>query len=658
MKKLMLDAPGKRILTLGDEAIVRGGLEAGVNFVTTYPGAPASEVADAFMEVSKEIPEIYFEYSANEAVASACAWGGAWGGANSIVCFKMLGLNVAADIVQCSNYAGTKPGSLVIVHAGDPGLISSTNEADNRDIARHMGLPIFEPSGIQEAKDFMIHAVAMSKKWDLAVLFNFNTRLAHSMGDIELGSLEALSNVSPVGKFKSAKSRYIQAQAIGLENHRRLHKRLKKAKKWAEKNEAGLNKIVPGAESAKVGIITGGMSYGYVLEACNLLELDDIPILRLGIQFPIAEKTVVDFSSNLDKIIVVEEMDPFLEDSIKRVLFDAGIKLEIYGKDIYKRGVLPISGEFNHDIVTKAIMKVLPDAKPKIDISTITNKYSKVKGGLAQRMASFCAGCPHRATVYALKKTLNDAGISDKAVIGDDIGCYALAAAPPLSMGDYLICMSSGVGIGQGLAHRINTSDQPIFAFIGDSTFFHSGMPALLNAIYSNADITLIIMDNRWTALTGHQPLPHTGVNSLGEEMDPIKLYDICRSMGVKYIKVVDAYRIKTLQKVFLDCLNPKNKGPKVVISTRECNIQVDRRRRRAKLPEEIEFRYQIIPERCERCDECTKVFGCVAIRQDKDENGVEYYYIEEAKCTNCGVCKDVCPNGAIVETVLIRPQI
>ncbi|MHC1592370.1 MAG: thiamine pyrophosphate-dependent enzyme, partial [Candidatus Helarchaeales archaeon] len=537
------------------------------------------------------------------------------------------------------------------------GLISSTNEADNRDVARHMGLPIFEPSGIQEAKDFMITAVQMSKKWDLAVLFNFNTRLAHSKGDIELGSLDALSKISPVGKFKSAKSRYIQAQAIGLENHRRLHKRLKKAKKWAEKNEAGLNKLVPGAENARVGIITGGMSYGYVLEACEMLGLNDVPILRLGIQFPLADKMVVDFSSNLEKLIIVEEMDPFLEDSVKRALFDAGVKLEIYGKEIYDRGVFPISGEFNHDIVTSCIQKILPDVKSKVDLTAINSKYASVKSSLAQRMASFCAGCPHRATVYALKKTLVDAGIADKAVIGDDIGCYALAAAPPLSMGDYLICMSSGLGIGQGIAHRINTSEQPVFAFIGDSTFFHSGMPSLLNAVYTNADITLIILDNRWTALTGHQPLPHTGVNSLGEPFDPIKLYDICKALGVKFVKVVDAYRIKTLQNVFRECLNPKNKGPKVVISTRECNIQVDRRRRRGLIPEDVIYKYQIIPERCERCDECVKVFGCVAIRQGKDENGDDYYYIEEAKCTNCGVCKDVCPNGAIVETVLIRPK-
>lgn len=654
MTNLMLDAPGKRILTLGDEAIVRGGLEAGVNFVTTYPGAPASEVADAFMEVSKEIPEIYFEYSANEAVASACAWGGAWGGANAIVCYKMLGLNVAADIVQCSNYAGTKPGSLVIVHAGDPGLISSTNEADNRAIAKNMGLPIFEPSGIQEAKDFMIYAAQMSKKWDLAVMFNFNTRLAHSMGDIELGSLEALSKELPVGKFKSAKSRYIQAQAIGLENHRRLHKRLKKAKKWITKNELGINKIVPGAEGAKTGIITGGMSYGYVLEACNMLGFDDIPILRLGMQFPLADETVINFCSNLEKVIVVEELNPFLEDSVKRVCFDAGLKFEIFGKQIYQRGVFPISGEFNHDIVTKGFMKILPDSKPKIDISGITAKYNTVKGGLAQRLASYCAGCPHRATVYSLKKTLIDAGMADKAVIGDDIGCYALAAAPPLSMGDYLICMSSGIGIGQGLAHRINTSEQPVFALIGDSTFFHSGMPMLLNAVYNDADVTLIIMDNRWTALTGHQPLPHTGINSLGEEMDPIKITDICRAFGVKFIRVVDPYQIKALQNVFLECLNPRRKGPKVVIATRECNIQVDRRTRRAG-PQKIEYRYQIIPERCERCDECIKVFGCVAIRQDKDEEGNDFYYIEEAKCTNCGVCKAVCPNGSIVETVLIK---
>ena len=652
----MLDSPGKRILVLGDEAFVRGGLEAGVNFVTTYPGAPASEVADAYRDVAKEIPDIYFEYSMNEAVATNVAFGGAWGGANALVCFKVLGLNVAADIMQCANYAGVNPGSLVCVHAGDPGVISSTNEADNRDIARHMGMPIFEPSGIQEAKDFTKYAVEMSKKWDLAVMLNFNTRLAHSMGDIELGPLK--SGGSPVGKFKKNKTKYLQGSMFAIENHKRLIKRIKKARKWAVKDPFKMTKHIPGGESAKVGVITGGMSYGYVLEALDLLNLNKVPILRLGVQNPVPDDTIVNFCNDLEKVIVVEELDPYLENEVKRAAFDAGQKFEIYGKNWYK-GPFKAFGEFSPDDVVKGIMKIIPDAVPKFDIGEIEKKAKGLTQGLSTRLAAYCAGCPHRSTVYALKKVLMEEGIEQQAVVGDDIGCYALATIPPLSLADWLICMSSGLGIGQGVAQRIDTDAQPVFAYMGDSTFFHSGMPTLLNAVYSQANITLIIMDNRWTALTGHQPLPHTGVNSMLEEnKNPVSIPKIVRSFGVKYVKQIDSYENKALQRVFRDCLNPKNKGPKVVISTHECNIQVERRRQRAirgGYVEPLVHHYQIIPERCLKCDECLKVFGCVAIRVEKDDKGEEYYMIEDAKCTDCGVCTQVCPNGAIVKTTEMR---
>ncbi|NHI91415.1 MAG: hypothetical protein EAX96_02860 [Candidatus Lokiarchaeota archaeon] len=654
MKNLMLDSPGKRILVLGDEAIVRGGLEAGANFITTYPGAPASEVADTFRDIAKEMPDIYFEYSMNEAVATNVAFGGAWGGANAVVCFKMLGLNIAADIIQCANYAGPGPGSLVVVHAGDPGLISSTNEADNRDMARHMGMPIFEPSGIQEAKDFTKYAVQMSKKWDLAVMLNFNTRLAHSMGDIELGPL--ISGGPSIGKFKKDKTKYLQGAMIALQNHNRLIKRIKKAGKWAEKDEFKMNKIIHGSESAKIGVITGGMSYGYVLEALDMLNLTDLPVLRIGIQNPVPDETIINFCNNLEKVIVVEELDPYLENEVKRVAFDAGQKFEIYGKNWYK-GPFKAVDEFSPDDVVKGIMKVIPEAKPKFDITEIEKKTKGLVGALGQRLAAYCAGCPHRSTVYALKKVLMEEGIELKAVVGDDIGCYALATIPPLALADWLVCMSSGLGIGQGVAHRVDTDEQPVFAYMGDSTFFHSGMPTLLNAVYSQANITLIIMDNRWTALTGHQPLPHTGINSMGEVVeDTVSIPKICRAFGVKYVKQIDSYENKALQRIFRDCL--KIKGPKVVISSHECNIQVERRRQRALRGGYIEpevYNYQIIPERCLKCNECLKVFGCVAIRVEKDEKGEDYYFIEDAKCTQCGVCTQVCPNGSIVRTVQMR---
>lgn len=498
-----------------------------------------------------------------------------------------------------------------------------------------MEFPFFEPSSIQEAKDFTKEAFIQSKQWDLPVMINFNARIAHSMGDMELGPL---SQITGTGKFKADKTKYLCGAMIGLENHKRLLKRLNKVAKYSETSP--FNKIVPG--DAKTGVITGGISYGYVLEALDACGLDDIPVLRLGIQFPLAEKMVLDFCNNLEKVIVVEEMEPFLEDSIKQIAFEGGLKFEIFGKNTFPR-----VNEFSPDIVLDGIGKIL-NVKPKIDVESIVKSHKKIASQMPARMPSFCAGCPHRATAYALKKAIEGKDV----VVGADIGCYALVITPPLSVGDWLICMSSGAGIGQGIAHRI---DQPVFTFMGDSTFFHTGMQAVLNAVYTSANITVIIMDNRWTALTGHQPCPHTGVNSLGEPFDPIKIAEVCKALGVKYIRVVDAYNIKTLENVFRQCL--KVKGTKVVIATRECNIQVDRREKQEKARgiERKEYSYyRIIPERCQQCDECLLIFGCVAIRQEIDEKGDKYYFIEDAKCTNCGVCKAVCPNNAIVEADIL----
>ncbi len=634
MKRIMLDSPGKRILVLGDEAIVRGALEAGCNYVTTYPGAPASEVADAYAEVVKEIPEIYFEYSTNEAMAAGSAFGGAWSGANALVCFKMLGLNVAADYMQCATYGGTKPGALVIAHAGDPGLISSTNEADNRDVFRHMGIPIFEPSSIQELKDFTKEAFPVSKKNDIPITINFNTRIAHSMGDIELGPLGVIEGK---GKFKPDKTRFLLGAMIGLQNHKRLFKRHKKIKKYAAKSP--FNKIIPG--DSKIGVIAGGMSFGYALEALNACDLNDVPIFRPGIQFPLDEEQVLNFCNDLETVIVLEEMEPFLENYIKQIAFDGGLKFKVFGKDVFPR-----VDEFSPDIVIKGIMKAVEGVKSRYDIDSISKMHGKVRGSLVTRLPTFCAGCPHRATAYALRKATEGKDV----IIGADIGCNALVTT--YGMGEWMVCMSSGLGIGQGIAHR---DDRPVFTFMGDSTFFHTGMQALLNAVYTQANITLIIMDNRWTSMTGHQPLPHSGVNSLGEPFDPIKIADICRAFGVKFIRVVDAYNIKTLERVYRQTFNVK--GPKVIISSRECNIQVDRREKREAargIIKPLQSYYRIIPERCQQCDECLLIFGCVAIRVGFDENGEKYYYIEDAKCTNCGVCKDVCPNSAIVEADIL----
>ncbi|MHA1649253.1 MAG: thiamine pyrophosphate-dependent enzyme, partial [Candidatus Helarchaeota archaeon] len=354
---------------------------------------------------------------------------------------------------------------------------------------------------------------------------------------------------------------------------------------------------------------------------------------------PLSPPEIIKFvkDHNLEKLIIVEELLGFLENEVKEILFDAGIQVELHGKDTF-----PAAGELNVDEVQKGLAQIL-GIELGDRFKTILKRAQRARSQIPPREPTFCPGCPHRATYYAMKKATGGVG-----VFGGDIGCNTLGIRSPFAIVDWVICMGAGIGIAQGIAHK---SNQNVFAFIGDGTFFHSGMTGVLNAIYNDANMMLIIMENHWVGMTGHQPTPSTGLSSNREPITPVQIKDVVKAFGCKWVRTVDPYHTLQLIETIKDGL--KRKGFRVLIADQECSVQSDRRFRRllrekkGRIPRTY---YQIDPERCQKCKECLEKLACPAILI-KEENGEEIIYIEEPRCTHCGVCYEICPNAGITKT-------
>lgn len=620
---------------MGNEAMTRAAIEAGVGFSTTYPGTPASEIGDALAALAKDIPNFYFEYSINEAAAIEGAAGASWIGIRSLCTMKHVGLNVASDALHTLAQSGTsKTGGLVIICASDPGAWSSSSEQDDRWFSYHVNMPILEPSNVEEAYKFLFKAFEVSESYNVPVLLYPSSRVCHSVGTIQLGEIKPATEK---GVFKPAVSRFVNAQIVSIQNKKNLLGAIKKLRKKSDTLQ--LNRVIEGTSTT--GIITSGTSFGYTMEALDLLGVYDIPILKLGLIFPLSPPEIENFvkSHNLTKLIIVEELLGFLENELKEVLYDAGIQVELHGKDTFSP-----AGELTIDDIREGLAKLLGIELGEA-YKAIMKKAQKGRSQVPSREPTFCPGCPHRATFYAMRKATNREG-----VFGGDIGCNTLGLRSPFALVDWVVCMGAGVGIAQGISHK---SDQPVFAFIGDGTFFHAGMTNTLNAIYNNANMMLIIMENHWVGMTGHQPTPSTGISSIGDPIIPVQIKDIVKAFGAKWIRTVDPYRTRQLIETIKDGM--KQPGFKVIISDRECSVQSDRRFKRlmrkteGKMPQTF---YYIDPERCQRCKECLTKIACPAIML-KVEDGKEVIYIEEPRCTHCGVCQEICPNAGIVETQL-----
>lgn len=514
LKILLEDAPRKRVLLLGNEAIARGILEAGISVVTTYPGTPASEIGDSISEIAKEAG-LYMEYSVNEMVAVQVAAGAANSGVRSLTAMKHVGLNVAADMVMTLAYVGVR-GGYVIVTADDPECYSSQNEQDSRFYALLSNLPCLEPSNPHEAKEMTVTAIEISEKLELPVLLRTTTRVSHTRGPVQYGKV-----VKPNlrGDFIRDMKRLVMVPAFSRPKHDVLLRKVAEAKQISETSP--YNEVVK--RGGEIGIISSGSAFNYAVEAANLIDLD-AGFLKLGMTHPLPEKTITKFLQSYRKVVIVEELEPYLEMQIKAIAKDHSPNVEISGK--MTADFFPRQGELSTRLVAIGLSKITGKSV-LIDFQKISEKFAEATKGLPSRPPILCAGCPHRASYFVIKKVGGD-----KTVYPDDIGCYALGISPPLNVGDIMICMGASVGTAQGIS---KTTGRETIATLGDSTFFHAAIPGLINAVYNNSKIVVAVLDNQATAMTGHQPHPGTGTTGMQTPAEKILIEKVAEGCGIKY---------------------------------------------------------------------------------------------------------------------------
>ena len=631
MKQLTIssDAPGERLFVLGNEAIARGAIEAGVQVAAAYPGTPSSEILETLAGVAKEL-DIYVEWSTNEKVAFEVALAASICGVRAMACMKHVGVNVAHDPLMTASYIGAK-GGLVLLSADDPWAWSSQNEQDTRYIAEQGYIPILEPSSVQEAKDMMADAFKLSEEFRHLFMVRSVTRVGHARSDIVLGEI---SRERRKGSFEKDPSWLVYTPAVARRNKPLMIERFEEIKKRV--NILPYNQLRL-ADRARLGVIACGLSYSYALEAVKWLGVEDrVSILKIGTPHPLPEELVTRLLKSVGEILVVEELDPFVELHVKAIAQEEGILVKIHGKDL-----VPVVGELSTAKVTEAIAR-LTDSKPPVDFAELDKLEQETAPLLPWRPPALCPGCSHRASLYAIKtaskKVARDYGKDVEPIYPGDIGCYCLGVNPPLEAVDTTVCMGGSFGIANGLAHVV---EAPIIAHLGDSTFFHAGIPPLINAVYNKANITMVILDNSATAMTGFQPHPGTGYTAIGDETILLKIEDIARACGVKFVEVIDPFDLKkatdTIEKAI------RFDGPAVIVSRRLCTVIEQREKRKRK---EKVIPYLVDQDKCNiKCDACTELLGCPAITKQDGKT-----IIDSSLCTGCGICAQICPYKAIIE--------
>jgi indolepyruvate ferredoxin oxidoreductase alpha subunit len=617
--EILEDKPSKKILLLGNEAITRGAMEAGIDVATTYPGTPSSEIADTFSLIArsftkqKKDPPFYFEYSTNEKVALEVAAAASFSGLRALTCMKHVGLNVASDSFMTYLYVGCKGGH-VIVSADDPSCHSSQNEQDNRYFALFGSAPMLEPTTPEEAKEMTRLGFEISEEIGLPILLRTTTRLNHVRGPIDLKKLK-----KGKGKgFHKKDPMLVPLPAISRKMHPALLKKMEKAEKISEKSP--FNEIITIGKPSGWGIVTSGVSYNYVRELVEELGLD-VKILKLGMTHPLPRMMCEKFIKDCKNIVVVEELEPLLENQFKTIAFDIGAKAKIFGKST---GYFSRLYEYNLDVVADAFSKIFK----------VKNPYSKPKDSkieLPSRPPALCPGCPHRATYYAVKMA-KPRGV----IYPSDIGCYTLGKAKPYEVADLLLCMGSNAGIACGLAV---STDQKVVSFMGDSTFFHSGIPPIIDAVHHNHDTVICVLDNRTTAMTGHQPHPGTDFDGMGRPAKRIMVADVVKGCGVQHIEIVNPNNIKETTQAFKRAIDFK--GCSVVVSKAPCILLANRDKRKQGVKIPI---YTINQEKCTQCKLCISKFSCPAFYYAEDDS----IHIDEQQCNGCGNCISVCGFKAI----------
>ncbi|CAB49988.1 indolepyruvate ferredoxin oxidoreductase subunit alpha [Pyrococcus abyssi] len=605
----------KRLL-MGNEAIAYGALESGIAFATGYPGTPSTEVIETIARLK---PEVFAEWAPNEKVALEEAAGVSYAGLRSLVTMKCVGLNVAADPLMSLAYSGVE-GGLVILVADDPGPHTSQTEQDDRYYGKIAILPVLEPYDPQEAHDLIKYAYELSEKYKVPVIFRTTTRVNHTTADVEVGEFVEL-NRKPV--FKKDIERYVRAS---MEGNRRRHKWLNETIRKIEEefNSMPFNWV---EGEGKLGIIVEGAPYNYVKEILPSIG-EDFKILKLSTPHPLPRKLVLDFLKSVEKVIVIEEGAPFLEEEIKVVAYEEGLSVPIYGK---RTGLLPLEGELTPRLVKNAILKFLGKEAEEVSIPQEVLEAEKLA---PKRPPGMCPGCPHRGSYRALLDALRELGYGRFDIpIHGDIGCYALSLLPPLEAIWTEFVMGASISLANGQSVVMN---KKIVATIGDSTFFHNGIQPLIDAVYKDLDVLVIILDNRTTAMTGHQPHPGTGGSETGRKFREIDIEALVRAIGVKYVKTVDPYDLKATKEAIKEAMQVK--GPAVIIAKRECVIPVIRRGETREPP-------IIIEEKCTGCKACILLSGCQALIYDPETRKVK---IDELICTGCGICNQLCPFDAI----------
>lgn len=597
---------------MGNQAIALGALAAGVRLVAGYPGTPSTEVLETVAKNRQE--NTYVEWSVNEKSAMEVGAGAAYTGARTMVTMKQVGLNVAADPLMSLEYIGVK-GGMVILVADDPGPISSQTEQDTRHFARFSKLPCFDPSTVQEAYDMVQEAFEYSEKYGTPVFFRSTTRVSHGYASIQVKDVEEYKNVEPEGFVKDTK-RWVIFPKLSYQAHINIEARNEELAKVFSQYKRNL--LIPAEDRCKElkkGIATGGFNYTYVTEA--MADLGQLRELKVSTPHPFPEQLAVEFLTGLEEVLCIEELDPVIERELIYIAGKYHLPVKILGKLSHH---VKNSGENTRDSVLADITAFMGRQLPEQG----ENGQAVPAPELPVRPPVLCAGCPHRASFYAVKKAMQ----GRKTIFCGDIGCYTMGNAMPLDMVDTCLCMGAGLGIAQGVGHI--EPDTSCFAFVGDSTFFAAAIPGVVNAVYNQAEMTLVVLDNSTTAMTGHQPHPGTGHTMMGEVVAKVNIEAVLQGIGVTAVETVNPLDLaKSIEVVRKMAGLP---GVKAIIFKYPC-IAITK----------PEGKMAVDIDKCVGCRKCIREIGCpgLIIRDGQ-------VTIDESLCTGCGLCSQICPFEAI----------
>jgi indolepyruvate ferredoxin oxidoreductase alpha subunit len=669
LKEIVQGKSGEKLFLLGNEAAVRGALEAGISVAATYPGTPSSEIGDVFSKIANDAG-VYFEFSINEKVAMEVAAAAAASGVRSFTFMKHVGLNVASDSFMSVVYTGVR-GGMVILSADDPSMFSSQNEQDNRHYARLANLPVLEPSNPQEIKDFMKYGYQISEEFQIPILLRTTTRVSHMRGIVELEDIPQSNmenneikesdntnpnfNSNPKGFFHKNPSQFVPVPATARIMHKDLVAKMENILEVSTTSD--LNKIYYMGQEIKkdsysdsdldfegvnLGIIASGSAFNYAFDVVEEMGLN-VPILKLGFTYPFPKDILLKFASGLDKLLVVEEVDPIMENEILKILGSEGLCKDVHGK---LDDSLPLIYEFNQDIVKEALSKVLnlidqtdQNEAQDSNLKTAENKVSEDLA-LPNRPPTLCPGCPHRAVYYSIKKARENLNIDEEDLIfPTDIGCYTLGIESPYQAADYLLAMGSSIGTSCGFSKATN---QNIVCFIGDSTFFHSGIPPLINAVHNKHNFVLTVLDNRTTAMTGGQPHPGLPIDGMGEVAPEISIENMVKASGAEFVETINPLSIKNTVDTFERAL--KYGGVAVVISRYPCVLIKNKETSKKATKKAV---MSVDSEKCSQCMDCISKMACPAI-YETGASGEQSIEIDPQACRGCTVCVQMCPEKAI----------